>query len=150
MTLLLSPIPASCLALVHTWRPTIPALHITTVPESEIHQFPKVSSCKSCKQHLLALLSPWSLDTLSSTSSGVRANDTSEADLVISVSNQVHDSTSQPVMESEREAYAMGDICQSICALFYMVQRLQRNLEHMENQLPTKSDVSTAMGPSAV
>ncbi|CAI9615166.1 unnamed protein product, partial [Staurois parvus] len=92
LTLLLSPIPASCLALVHTWQSTIPALHTTTLPESEVHQSSKVSNCKSCKQHLLALLTPWSLDTLCSTSSWVRANDTSAADLVISVSNQVRDS----------------------------------------------------------
>ncbi|CAI9575129.1 unnamed protein product [Staurois parvus] len=121
MTLLLSPILASCLALVHTWRSTIPALHITIVPESEVHQSSKVSNCKSCKQHQLAFLSPWSLDTLCSTSSGVRASDISEADLVISVSNQVRDSTSQPVMESEREASAMGDICQSVYALSYII-----------------------------
>ncbi|CAI9591401.1 unnamed protein product, partial [Staurois parvus] len=48
----------------------------------------KVIICKSRKQPPLALLSPWSLDSLCSNLSGVRASDTSEADLVISVSDQ--------------------------------------------------------------
>ncbi|CAI9534004.1 unnamed protein product, partial [Staurois parvus] len=49
---------------------------------------------KSCKQQLLALLFPWVLDSLCSNSNGVRASDTSEVDVVISVSHQVRDSES--------------------------------------------------------
>ncbi|CAI9614198.1 unnamed protein product, partial [Staurois parvus] len=141
MTLLLSPIPASYLALVHTWRSTITALHITTDPESEVHQSSKVSNCKSCKQHLLALLSPWSLDTLCSTSIGVRASDTSEADLVISVSNQVSDSTSQPMMKSEREASQLGDIRQTVTSLSNVIQDLQKNFQYLESKLRTDPNV---------
>ncbi|CAI9581751.1 unnamed protein product, partial [Staurois parvus] len=91
MTLLLSLVLTTCLALVHAWQSTKPVLPTTTVPKSEDHQPSKVIICKSCKQQPLALLSPWSLDSLCSNSSGVRASDTSEADLVISVSHQVRD-----------------------------------------------------------
>ncbi|CAI9558062.1 unnamed protein product, partial [Staurois parvus] len=91
MTLLLSLILTTCLALVHAWQSTRPTLLVTTVPESEDHQSSRVIICKSCKQQLLALLFPLVLDSLCSNCSGVRASDTSKADLVISVFYQVRD-----------------------------------------------------------
>ncbi|CAI9553858.1 unnamed protein product [Staurois parvus] len=69
MTLLLSLTFTTCLALVHAWQSTRPALLVTTVPGSEDHRSSKVIICKSCKQ-LLALLFPWVLDSLCSSSSG--------------------------------------------------------------------------------
>ena len=99
--------------------------------------------------HLQALVFLLSLGVLCFISSGARAGDTREADLVISVSHQVRDSTSQPVMESEREVSLLQTLCRTVTALSQTVQGLHKDFVQLHDQLqlaPSLASTSEDLG----